>query len=153
MARFRFKLEAVLQHRRNLEDVAQRELAKTLRQRMILTDQLRSMQQTITESKRQLGDGLSGRVDLDQIGQFARYSGQVRLRAQAIVVRLAGVEKEIQAARERLMEATRDRKALELLEERQRQAWQAEQDRREAAELDDLAVGAYARRLVAGEVQ
>lgn len=152
MAKFRFKFESVLRYRGMIEDECQRELAKTMRHRMILQDQLRQMQQTIVDSKQQLGQGLIGRVNLDQIAQFARYSGQVAQRAQGIVQKLAVAEKQIETARQKLLKASRDRKALELLRDRQRRQWQLEQDRLEAATLDELAVQGYARRLVLGEV-
>ena len=145
MANFRFKLEPVLRHRCLIEDECQRELAKALRHQLILRGQLRQMQQTIVESKRRLGDGLIGRVNLDQIAQFARYSGQVTQRAHGIVARLAAAEKQIQTARERLLHAARDRKALELLRDRQHRRWQEMQGRREAASMDELAVQGFAR--------
>ncbi len=153
MAQFRFKLEPVLKHRMAVEDQCQREMAAALRHRMILLDQLRLMQQTIVESRRELARGLTGRVDTDGINQFARYSGQVRQRAQAIVARIAGVEKQIEAARLKLLEATTARKALELLRDRQQQQWQSEEDRREAVVLDEMAVQAYGRKLAVGELE
>lgn len=151
MARFRFKFEAVLRVRRIAEDEAQRELAGRLRERMILATHLRNMQETIVSSRHDLAEGLRGQVNLDDVAGFARYSLQVRVRAQEIVLKLAGVEKTIEAARQRLIEATRRRKALELLEQRHRERWIAEADRREAALLDELAVQGYARKLMTGE--
>src|SRR5688500_16545795 len=115
MPKFRFALDNVLRYRGSLEEEAQRDLAKTLRHRMILQDQLRQMQQTIQASRGELTQGLIGRVDLILTAQFARYSAQVAERAQGIVTRLALAEKQVAAAREKLLAATRDRKALELL--------------------------------------
>jgi len=148
MAGFQFKLQAVLTQRCRHEDECQRDLAKGLRQRMILENQLRHMQQTIRDSKQQLTGGLRGQVDLPQVSQFARYSGQVTQRAHGMVVKLAGLEKQIAGARERLIEATRARRALELLRDKQFRHWQREQDRREAARLDEIAVQAYARNVM-----
>jgi flagellar export protein FliJ len=145
MAKFQFKLDPVLLQRRAREDICQRELAKALRQRMILQSQLRTMQQTITYSKRDLADGLVGRIDMDRVSHFARYSSQVTHRAHAIVSRLGGVEKQINTAREKLAQATRARKALDLLRERRHRQWRQQLDRREAAQLDELAVQRYAR--------
>ncbi|NJN51387.1 MAG: hypothetical protein HC809_05995, partial [Gammaproteobacteria bacterium] len=85
MPTFAFKLETILQQRRNSEDQRQRELAKLLRERMILLDQLRSIQSTITCSKGDLRQSLTGTVDLVQVSQFARFSAQATGRAHAIV--------------------------------------------------------------------
>ena len=60
MSKFKFQFESVWVQRRAEEEKCQRHLAKVLRQRMILRDQLRQMQQTITQSKQDLTDGLTG---------------------------------------------------------------------------------------------
>ena len=153
MARFQFRFETVLQHRRTLEDACQRDLAKELRQRMILEDQLRQMQQTIVSSKRELGSALTGCVEMTQIAQFARYSGQVTQRAYALVARLATIERQVDQARQRLVDATRDRKAIEILRQRHYERWRLEQERRETAELDELALQAHGRKLALGGVR
>lgn len=145
MARFEFKLEPLLRQRKAVEDQCQRDLAKIMRQRMILQNQLRSIQQTITQSKRDLSHGLIGRVDLDQIAQFSRYSGQVTQRAHALVIKLAAVEKMIDKARAQLTQAMRDRQALQLLRDRRYEQWRLRQQRLESAQLDEMAVQRYAR--------
>lgn len=147
MARFKFRYETVLRQRRNVEDQRQRELAQHLRGKMILENQLRQMQQTIRDSKQQMGTGLVGTVDLAGIGRIAQYSAQVRVRGQQIAVQLAQREKQIIEARQRLLEATRQRKALDILRDKHYRRWVAEQNRRETVELDDLTNQRYARRL------
>lgn len=147
MAKFKFRYETVLRQRKNVEDQRQRELAQHLRGRMILENQLRQMQQTIRDSKQQIGTGLVGKVDLGGIGRVAQYSAQVRLRGQQIAVELAKRESQIVDARQRLLEATRQRKALELLRDKHHLAWVSEQNRRETVELDDLTNQRYAREL------
>jgi len=95
MAQFQFRFKTLLKHRQRLEDQRQRELAQHLRTRMILHDQIREMQDTIRDSKRSMADGLVGKVDLTRVGQFARYSGHAAQRARQIVVKLAGLEKQV----------------------------------------------------------
>lgn len=147
MASFRFRFETVLQQRRSVEDQRQRELAQLLRGKMIFENQLRQMQQTIRDSKQQIGTGLVGQVDLNAIGQVAQYSSQVVVRGQQIVQQLAQLDRRIGEARQRLLEATRQRKALQLLRDKHYQRWLAEQKRRETIELDDLTNQRYARRI------
>ncbi len=150
---FRFKLEALLKHRATLEDQAQRELAKSLRQRMILQQQIRQMQDTIRDSKRQLGEGLVGTVDLDSISRFAHYSGDVAVRAQHIVVRLGALEKQITLHRTQLAQAMRARKAIELLRARHHERWQLAQQRHETAAQDEIASQRFVRRQMVAEAQ
>lgn len=150
MAKFQFRFQTLLAHHRRVEDQRQRELARHLRTRMILHDQIREMQDTIRDSKRSMADGLVGKVDLTRIGQFARYSGHAAQRARQIVVRLAGIEKQIEEARQLLLDAARQRKSLELLYDKHETRWRYEQNRRETNELDELATTRYARQMLIG---
>ncbi|MCC7406636.1 MAG: flagellar export protein FliJ [Phycisphaeraceae bacterium] len=140
MAGFVFALEAVLRHRKIIEEQRQRDLAMQLRHRMILQDQLRSMQETISRSRYQMADALQGRVNLAAVGSFALYSSQVSQRADAITREIANVEKRVEAARQLLLAATRSRQALELLKERRYDQWRRAQERRQTAELDEIAL-------------
>jgi len=62
-----------------------------------------------------------------------------------MAIQLASIEKQIATAREKLMESIRARRALELLREKQFVQWLLEQQRREDAELDDLALQRFIR--------
>ena len=146
MAKFRFKLDPLLRHRRSEEDRCQRDVAKVLRQRMILQTQVSRLQQTISDSKGRLTGDLVGRVDLDRVSQFAHYSGQMTRRAHEIVLRIASVEKQIDEGRKKLLAATRARQALELLRNRQFERWRLVQENREAAALDELATQQFVRQ-------
>ncbi len=150
MPGFQFKFDSVLQQRRLAEENAQLAFAKTLRQRLILHDQLRNIQQTIRGSKQDLRDNLVGGVDVASIGTFARFASQATQRAQQIVVRLAGVEQQIESARQDLAEASRARKAIELLYDKHHERWLTEQRRREEAELDDVNNRIHATRVMQG---
>ena len=146
MAKFRFKYEAVLAQRQRAEDAARRELAQWLGREQALRDRLASMQADIRGSKRELGDALVGRVDLDRVADFARYSNHTTVHAQQLVSQLAALHKDVEAARQRLMHASQQRKAMELLRDRHYAAWLADQQRREQREMDELATQRHARR-------
>ena len=146
MASFEFRYASLLRHRRNVEEQRQRELAQLVRTRMILQGQLRQMQETIRQSKQDMTDGLVGRVDVDRIGLFAGFSQQVIQRGQQIVLRLAQLEKQISEARRLMLDALRQRKALDRLQEKHHEKWQRELDRRETQEADEMAAQRYLRR-------
>ena len=150
MPTFSFRYETVLRQRQAVEDMCQRGLAKLLRERMILQTQLRTMQQTISSSKRDLAEGLAGKVDLDQISGFARYSGQVTHRGREIVARMSSLEKQIDEERRKLLDAMRARKALDLLRQRAFDQWRRDEQRREEAQLDELATQQFLRHGAAG---
>ena len=66
--------------------------------------------------------------------------------AQRLVLELAGVHRRLDAARERLREASRKRQAMERLRERRFAEWRAAQEKAETSALDELAVSAAARK-------
>jgi len=148
MAGFTFQFQSVLEHRRRVEDQHQRDLAQILRQKLILETQLTTLQQRITDDKSAMADSLVGHVDVRRIRQHANHSMQVTGRAQQLAVRLLAIHRQVEHARGKLLEATRARKASELLRDKHYQRWQRDQQRRETAELDDIATQAYTRRLI-----
>ena len=137
MQSFQFKYKTVLRQREVIEQQKQRALAKLMHQRNAMVTQLRGMQETISESKRQAADGLVGTVDLGAIAGIARYSASCALHGNTLVREIAQLETLVEQARNELIEASKNRKALELLRDRQRQAWDIEQRRMEAKQLDE----------------
>lgn len=150
MARFVFRYRTLLKQAVATENLRQRDLAAVLRKQLILQNQLREMQQTIRDSKQQLGERLVGKVDLTAVREVARFTGDSSARGRQIVQRLAGLEKSIEVARAALTEAMRRRKSLETLREKDHQRWLLDERRRETAELDEVAAQAFIRRVIGG---
>ncbi|MHB1158428.1 MAG: flagellar export protein FliJ [Phycisphaerales bacterium] len=151
MARFEFQLEPLLKHRQMIEDEAQRALAMGMRERMILENELRRHQETIRDDKQLMGQALVGRVDVPRIRTHAIHVAQVAVRAQQIGFRMVELNRRIEKARVELVEAMKQRKAVELLKDKQFRRWRHEQDRRETAQLDELATQGHVRRMNSGE--
>jgi flagellar export protein FliJ len=76
----------------------------------------------------------------------ASSSMQILRDAQRIVLELAGVHKRLEAARAELIEATKQRRAVELLRDRRFAEWRNAENKRETAAIDELAVIAAARK-------
>ena len=149
MHSFTFRFQAVLRQREVIEQQKQRALAKLMHHRNAMVNQLRDMQDTISTSKRQAADELVGTVDLNAIAGIARYSASCALRGNTLVRDLAKLENLVEQARNELIEASKNRKALELLRDRQRQAWELGQRRMEAKRLDEQTTQAYAAKVMA----
>jgi flagellar FliJ protein len=144
--KFVFQFESVLRQRQVEEDRCQRAFAKLLRQRLILHTQLRQMQQTITQSRGELRGVLLGAVDMSRVSQFAVYSGQATRQAQQVMMKLAQLERQMESSRSVLLEATKGRRAIELLRDKHLRRWRREQEAREAAQADEMNTQAFARR-------
>lgn len=149
MQPFQFKYKTVLRQREVIEQQKQRSLAKLMHQRNSMVTRLREMQETISASKRQASDGLVGTVDLNAIAGIARYSASCALQGNSLVRDIAKLETLVEQARNEVIEASKNRKALELLRDRQRQAWNLEQRRMEASRLDEQTTQAYAAKVMA----
>jgi flagellar FliJ protein len=146
MPGFQFRYESVLEHRRQVERRRQRELAELQAHQQSMKARLTQMQQTIDQSKREMGQQLVGQVDLSAIGAVSRYSAQMTFRGQQLVQQLASTEQQVTQARQRLMEATRQRKMLEQLRQREYEQWQWHERRNERRYQDELANQQYVRQ-------
>lgn len=146
MARFVFSLEPVLKARRRSEETFQRDVAGIERERMRLEEILRGHQRNLVSNKDVLRDGLTGLIEVRDLRLQANSSLQVMRRAQQIVLELAGVYKRLEAARTRLIEASRRRRAIEFVRDRRYEQWKAALNKAETAALDELAVIAAAHK-------
>lgn len=143
---FRFRYQSLLEHRRQVEQQRQRELAICLRRRGELEAMLTKAQDTIRHNKQDLARSLQGRVDTSQLGMFARYATHMTGRGMNVARHIAAAQKQADEARQRLLEATKKVKALELLRDREHERWKKEQAKRETQHLDEVALQAHLRR-------
>jgi flagellar FliJ protein len=137
--KFRFALQAVLDQRERVEQQKQRGVAEVEAQRAVIEGRLRELQRAITQEKAEQGAKLRTGDVAGARGQAAAIV-KLAAAAQRTVLELAGVHKRLEAARADLLEATKRRKAVELLRERRFEEWRLDLERREAAETDELAV-------------
>lgn len=138
MTRFNFEYESVLEHRRKMEDLAQHDLAKLLRERMVLENMLRTLDQAVREDHAALARSLVGMVDVTRAQRHATFATQTAMRHRQITGRMEALAPRIEAARHRLRDAMKQRKAIERLRDKRQRLSQTQQRRREYAERDGL---------------
>jgi flagellar FliJ protein len=146
MAKFVFRLEPLLKARRRAEETEQRAVAELDRQRMALEDVLRGYQQNISHGKESLRGSLAGTLDMRFLRLEAGSALHLVRKAQQVVLQLAGLGQRLEAARAKLIEATKRRRALELLKERRFEQWKRKLDKAEDAQIDELVTNAAARK-------
>jgi len=153
VARFTFRLQALLEARARDERERQIEVGAVEAQRRGLEDAIRSRHAAARAGREDLRVALAPGGPRSMAGVRLQAGASIRLEAQtqALAIELAGTLKRLEEARERLLEASRARKAVELLREKRFEEWKREQDRREASEQDDLVSGRAARLLIEGE--
>jgi flagellar FliJ protein len=139
VARFHFKLEALLDHRQRVEKEKQRKLAVIQQEVQVITRQLQETHARIAaENKTLTATALTGTLDMQYIAHEKRFVGNLHIKIVLGMQKLAGLEKTLNAARAELLAAARDRKVIEKLKEKQLARWRLEQDRKEAALMDEI---------------
>jgi len=139
MARFKFRMQAVLTQRERAEEEKQLAVAALERERARLETLIRDSHQAIVREKQILrAELLAGNHDAARLQSAATM--RLARDAQAAAVELAGVLKKLERARAELLEATKERKAVELLRDHEHEQWRTAQNRAEAAAVDELVV-------------
>lgn len=142
MARFRFRLATVLDHRRRVERDRQLEVARIEIERRALEEEIRACRDRLTSERAamRVDLGANAKIDVTRLRWHAGVSGSIVGEAQRAVLKLAGVHQRLETARAALLEATTARKAVETLEQRALEAWRLQERRKEERELDELNV-------------
>lgn len=149
MAKFDFKLEGVLQHRKNVERERQRELAIAQAQLTQMEKQLRELDQDVQQASGDLRQNrLVGRLDLNFLAAHRRFVAAMQKKGMTLVQRMAVAQKQVDEARKALVQAAIQRKAIEKLREKQHQRWQDDHNRNQAEEIDEIGMQLTCRRFL-----
>lgn len=136
MGRFTFKLQAVLDQRLHVERERQCKLADAQRGVVGIEKELAAAEASLT------GEGLKlsrGRVDARMLTAQARFSSAMRQKMARLREALIAAQREQEAAQGELVEASKARKVMEKLREKQEARWNEDQQRKEDAAADDVA--------------
>ena len=142
MRRFRFRLERVLRYRRMLQEARQRDFAEA--------------QTRVVAQERYIADLEGERTAEREAFRRTRLAAGTRRTVQLIRAYLAALElrlasarkdraelsREAEVRREALVRARRDVRALELLREKQREAWRRGEEIEEQKNIDEMAAAA-----------
>jgi flagellar FliJ protein len=143
---FRFGLERVREIRAHDEEQAKEQFAASLSQRVRGEALLRAAEQRLDQARSEpvspaLGQPLTGMALVSRQAWVDRLE---RTRQDA-VLQLQGYDAELARSRESLTDASRRREVLDKLKQRQRDAHLRAVERREGAELDEMALRMHAR--------
>ena len=141
MAKFVFKLEGVLRQREHVEKEKQRALAVVQAQMTQLQGELRALNETVQSSTDDLRQNrLTGRLDLHFLAAHRRFTLATQRKAMNLVQKMALVQRSVDEAQQALLEAVKQRKAIEKLREKHHERWKADVARKEAAQLDEISM-------------
>ena len=137
MAKFRFRLETLLQVRRTERDQRRAELAQAYQAKEILREQRKKLQTEI-DLLRQQRSISGGTIDVDALIEGSRYEFVLSSQRKTLEEQSSEVSQEIERRRQILVAVDQQVRMMEKLEEKQRQQFQAEQQRKENKELDEI---------------
>lgn len=143
---FAFRLEKILQLRRARENEELRKLKELEGELYRYQDARNATMEIILQSEAELRRLEQSGESLQSWGIYFRHLTYLRGRLAELEDEIKDCRNRISKQREVLIEATKDRKVLENLREKQLAAYELEQLRKEQIVLDDIAGQLYRRK-------
>ncbi len=138
MARFNFELDGVLRQRKNVEHLAQKNLAEAMKTMVELQDKLRRLDESVKQVSEDVRQNhLVGEIEVSFIAAHRRYLVGMERAALDLARQIAEAQAKVQRAQQRLVETSKERKTIEKLRDRQFERWMSEQTKRENDNLDE----------------
>jgi flagellar FliJ protein len=145
MKRFRFRLEVLLDIRMRREEKVKLELAEQNKEILRQQDTLNELHE---ELKNLQSDELKRRQEQDSIllmNSSVAYRFKLKKEMLAVGRKMDEIQQNIYRIRKKLISATKDRKAVEILQERQKGEWLKKYRTQEQSFIDDIAQKNYIR--------
>lgn len=147
MPRFTFRLQTLRRLREIHRDEVRGRLAEAFEAERILEERRSAVAEeavACAESRRQALQ--SGALDVNQLVATQRYELVLQAEARTLAEQAAMLAEEIENRRRAVVEADRQVRVLDKLEERRRREFVDAQSKKEAKQLDEVAVTRWARR-------
>ncbi len=146
MQRFTFRFQRILEIKERIEDARRAELGEVLAALNREVEQLEAMRST-QNAYRYMGEfSAAQRVDAALLGIGASYSQRLDREIGEQQQHVQQIEAIAYNKRQKLSEATRERRVYEVLKERAEEAHRREANRQERIQLDEIGEQLYARR-------
>jgi len=141
MAKYKFRLETVQKVRKATRDQRRLALAEAFRAAEMLAENRRALAAEEAALRDVQRSAAAGRyLDVNRLLEAQRYELLLKSRGEELTKQNALLAAEIERRRQTLVEADRDVRVLELLDERQRREHDRRQARLETRQLDEAAL-------------
>jgi flagellar FliJ protein len=147
LRRFAFKLEKILALRMNRERETEIELGRAVGALSALENRIKKVAEEKVRAAESRFDKAHGAGD---IRSYENYILRLDKTRNALLEAAAGAELEVEKTREIYLEASRDRKIIDKLKERQEREYRTFMWREEVKVIDDIAGGSASRKRIAG---
>ena len=150
MVKFKFRLATLLKLRENTREERRRQLAEACRVDELLKRQIEGIDEQIAHLRHQCRAAVNvGDVKLDTLVAAQRNEMALRYQRGQLVKQREHVATEIEKCRDALIEADREVRILEKLEEKQLARHREEELRAETKELDEAGILRWNRKEIA----
>ncbi len=140
MAKFDFKLHAVLRQRDLALQAAQRDFAIVQAEKAIQQAELKRLDETVRAAVADLRENqLIGKLNLSFLAAHRRFMSDMQRKGLVQLQKVEEAEKRVKAARVQLAEASKQKKIIEKLRDRQHAVWAETIARKETAAMDEIA--------------
>ena len=146
-AMYRFKLQALLNHRRHQEEVSQKELAEAQRGLSDAQEKLKGIKRQKRENIQQLHARQKERHNAANILMFTNYIEQLTRDIESQRQRVQQAAKTVTLKRDRLIAVMKKRKTLERLKEKGWLAYQQKMMQVERKFNDEVAATRHVRKM------
>lgn len=145
MKKFKFTLDALLDLRKRKEEQIKLELAKKNQQIFDARMQLFEMKNQLIEVQSFEKEDRSNKADIMKMHYSVTFRNKLKLDMLKAGQHIDKLESEFEGIRKKLIEASKKRKAIELIKEKRQNEWRKELIRVEQAFIDDISQQAYIR--------
>jgi flagellar FliJ protein len=146
---FRFRLERVRALRERAEDEAKEAFAGAMLERVRSEQEMEDAAQRVVNAREAQLDAAAAPISATELMARQAYLERSERAHQASKDDLNRRDQVVEQRRDELTEAARDRQALERLKENRRLEFVREQERIEAANLDEIALNSFRRKAAA----
>lgn len=143
MKKFHYRLEPVLKIKSHFEKQRQKEHAAALQQVVVQKDRLTQIDSERNATIDYHRDRLVGQLRTSELLSASRYLVKLKRDTLSGAELLRGLEREAEIRRQRLVEATKQKKTHEKLKERKQKQFIDDLEMQGKKQLDEIAVNAY----------
>ncbi|HKJ65340.1 MAG TPA: flagellar export protein FliJ [Desulfopila sp.] len=142
-----FTLTSVLRYRQQLEDTAAIRLAKAQRELQQKDEEFKQVEEQYSSLLSKLEEDQSLGMTVDTLLRYENHIDWLKQRKNELASQLEAARENVRKKRDIAIDRSRDRQALEKLKEKQDNAWNRYIEKKEAAQLDEIAVLTHERKL------
>ena len=146
MRRFRFKFEPVLRYRRMMEEQRKLEFAQAMAVYDLALSRLNEVLKRMEDVKRELEHREEEGLTASEAQLYLRYLSLLKEIEAERREELRRAEEKMKTAREKLMESRRDKRAIEILREKEMERFNEEFKREELKLIDEVSINKMSRR-------